>query len=293
MADIELSSEALIKKLTELVLFENLAELRQKVEELRQERDDLEVLLEMTTDHSDTVEEELHSRAEEALRESERRLRLIVEATPVPVIISRLTDGEIVYANAMAGPLLNLPNEILLGRNISDFYDDPLDQQPLQAALKQQGEVNNYELRIKRADGSVLWAEVSLRPLTFNDEPGLLSAIYDITERKQAAETLEEAVENLKQIDKLKDEFLANTSHELQTPLNGIIGLAESMVDGATGPLSPEQIHNLSMIIASGRRLSNLVNDILDFSKLRHHELELQIKAIDLRSIVEIVISPL
>ena len=68
----------------------------------------------------------------------------------------------------------------------------------------------------------------------------------------------------------VKDEFLANTSHELRTPLNGIIGLAESLLDGAAGPLEAEVANNLTMIAMSGRQLSTLVNDILDFAKLKH-----------------------
>ena len=278
-------------ELSDTALREELAALRQEVEELRQEKEDLEVMLEMTTDHSDTVEEELHSKAEEALRESERRLRLIVEATPVPVLISRVSDGRIVYANAIAGPLFDLSTEALLAQKITDFYADPEIQNSLRIALAEKGEINNFELQLKKVNGQKLWAEISLRPIFFNNERSLLGAIYDITERKQAAEALEEAIANLKQVDKLKDEFLANTSHELRTPLNGIIGIAESMIDGATGPLSPEQAHNLSMVISSGRRLSNLVNDILDFSKLRHKEIELQVKPIDLRPIVEIVLA--
>ncbi len=70
-------------------------------------------------------------------------------------------------------------------------------------------------------------------------------------------------------LDKLKDEFLANTSHELKTPLNGIIGIAESMFDGFGGKLSQDQRQNLGMIISSGKRLSSLVDDILDFSKMK------------------------
>ena len=96
--------------------------------------------------------------------------------------------------------------------------------------------------------------------------------------------------EKLQQADKLKDEFLANTSHELRTPLNGIIGLAESLYDGVAGPVNKETQQNLSLIISSGKRLSSLVNSILDFSKLKAHSLELQLKPIDLHSLVEVVI---
>ncbi|WP_255512215.1 ATP-binding protein [Aerosakkonema funiforme] len=102
---------------------------------------------------------------------------------------------------------------------------------------------------------------------------------------------LKQAQEALQRTDKLKDEFLANTSHELRTPLNGIIGIAESLIEGATGKLPPATISNLVMIASSGRRLANLVNDILDFSKLRHQTIELQLKPVALREIVDLVVT--
>jgi two-component system sensor histidine kinase ChiS len=95
----------------------------------------------------------------------------------------------------------------------------------------------------------------------------------------------------LQHLDQLKDEFLANTSHELRTPLNGTIGIAESMLDGATGTLTDLQRKNLITIAQTGRRLANLINDILDFSKLRHQNIELQLKPVGLREIVEVVLT--
>jgi len=95
----------------------------------------------------------------------------------------------------------------------------------------------------------------------------------------------------LKELDKLKDDFLSNTSHELRTPINGIIGIAESMIDGATGILPQKAIENLSMIVLSGRRLANLVNDILDFSKLKHKNIELQIKPISIQVVTDVVVT--
>jgi signal transduction histidine kinase len=94
----------------------------------------------------------------------------------------------------------------------------------------------------------------------------------------------------LQQINKLKDEFLANTSHELRTHLHGIIGIAESLIDGATGPMPEKTIANLEMIVSSGKRLASLVNDILDFAKLKHEPIDLQIHPVELRSLVQVVL---
>ncbi|MEM7183096.1 MAG: SpoIIE family protein phosphatase [Spirochaetota bacterium] len=94
----------------------------------------------------------------------------------------------------------------------------------------------------------------------------------------------------LKNLDKVKDEFLANTSHELRTPLNGIIGIADSLIDGATGKLPELTQENLRMISSSGRRLASLVNDILDFSKIKNGELNIRQKVVNLSSLVENVL---
>ena len=108
--------------------------------------------------------------------------------------------------------------------------------------------------------------------------------------QKNRLEQERRTAESLRRLDRLKDDFLANTSHELRTPLNGIIGLTESLIDGATGPLPEQTRHNLSMIASSGRRLTNLVNDVLDFSKLKHKDIQLRTKPLDMRSVVEVVL---
>jgi signal transduction histidine kinase/serine phosphatase RsbU (regulator of sigma subunit) len=123
--------------------------------------------------------------------------------------------------------------------------------------------------------------ELEVLDRSFNHMATQLKASFDTLETKNA---------ELQRLDQLKDEFLANTSHELRTPLNGIIGIAESLIDGAGGQLSETLKKNLLMIAQSGHRLTNLVNDILDFAKLKHHEIELQVKPVSLREIVEIVL---
>ncbi len=99
------------------------------------------------------------------------------------------------------------------------------------------------------------------------------------------------ALESLRRTDKLKDEFLTNTSHELRTPLNGIIGIAETLRDGAAGEISSHVQAHLSMIVTSGKRLSDLINDILDFSKLKNDELRLKRAPIHLNELVSVVLT--
>ena len=87
----------------------------------------------------------------------------------------------------------------------------------------------------------------------------------------------------------LKDEFFANTSHEIRTPLSGIIGITESMIAGATGTLPKAAVQNLQMVVASSQRLTTLVNDILDFSRLKNTDISLNLKPVDLRTLLDSV----
>jgi DNA-binding response OmpR family regulator/signal transduction histidine kinase/ligand-binding sensor domain-containing protein/class 3 adenylate cyclase len=119
----------------------------------------------------------------------------------------------------------------------------------------------------------------------------LLAKQQELEHEQQELEHEQKISAQLKEADKLKDEFLANTSHELRTPLNGIIGIAESLVDGAAGQINQQLRSNLAMIVSSGRRLFSLVNDILDFSQLKQKEINLQIKAINICTIAEMVLT--
>ncbi|MEL6194556.1 MAG: ATP-binding protein, partial [Bacteroidota bacterium] len=93
--------------------------------------------------------------------------------------------------------------------------------------------------------------------------------------------------EQLTSLDRLKDQFIANTSHELRTPLNGIMGLSEGIFDRTTDTTDKE---DLSLIISSSRRLHSLVDDLLDFSKLKNAEFEIQKVPTDLLSVVDLVL---
>ncbi len=172
--------------------------LNAELENLKREKSDLEILLETTTEHSDTMEAHLLVKAELAVRESEEQFRAIASATPVPVLVSRLSDGLILYANAQLASLLNIPLEELIGRSTPDFYFNPGDRPKVLDALAQDGFLQNYELHCQKSDGTPFWATISVQPLLFNGQPTALCALYDLTQRKQAEQTLQESEKRLR-----------------------------------------------------------------------------------------------
>jgi signal transduction histidine kinase len=94
---------------------------------------------------------------------------------------------------------------------------------------------------------------------------------------------------NLQKLDKLKDEFLANTTHELNTPLHGIIGILEPLIEGKHGSLTSQQQKDVTLAISSAKRLSGLVGDILDFSKLKNRDIILKKQSIDIFVLTDMV----
>jgi len=106
-----------------------------------------------------------------------------------------------------------------------------------------------------------------------------------IHERKLKAQQV--INEELLKMNRLKDDILATTTHELKTPLHGIIGITESILDGVGGSLNEMMRKNLKIVISNARRLNTLVNNILDFSKIKQSEIQLHVKPVDISVLME------
>ena len=176
----------------------------------------------------------------------------------------------------------NLENNKIINELQTKYETDKREKEI--AFLKKENELTALELTRNRLVQRVQVASLLL---------GGIILFLIVTRRNQRRKYEQERLvnERLRRLDKLKDEFLANTSHELRTPLNGIIGLAESLLDGAGGEINVRTRNNLAMIVASGRRLANLVNDILDFSKIRSRTLALDTRSVSLHGLVEVVLT--
>jgi|GEM_PF-758583 Putative regulator of cell autolysis len=109
----------------------------------------------------------------------------------------------------------------------------------------------------------------------------------------QANSSLQAMTEKLIGIDKMKDEFLVTTSHELQTPLNGIINISETLTEGKYGDVNKKQKDELKVILAISRRLSLLIRDIIDIEKIKRNEIELNLTVVDIKSASTVVVEVL
>lgn len=145
--------------------------------------------------------------------------------------------------------------------------------------------------------GDKSWIDISIATGRLTEAAlfliGLVNVYFLVLREKMDAQTevtrlKEKMVEELTRTDQLKDEFLANTSHELKTPLHGIIGLCETMINTPESQIAKEQKEHLRLITNSAQRLSSLVGDILDFSKIKNQDLKLQIRQTELQSAIRL-----
>lgn len=103
-------------------------------------------------------------------------------------------------------------------------------------------------------------------------------------------ELAQQAINEMRELDRLKSQFLANMSHELRTPLNSIIGFSRVILKGIDGPISELQEQDLNAIYNSGQHLLRLINDILDLSKIDAGKMELAFDDVNLVDLLQSVV---
>jgi signal transduction histidine kinase len=109
-----------------------------------------------------------------------------------------------------------------------------------------------------------------------------IEAVQDsYRELQDKNQKLEESYSKLKELDRLKSNFLATMSHELRTPLTSVIGYSEMMLEGLGGPLTAEQREYLGIIMEKGENLLQLITSILDISKIEAGRVRLMLSEVE------------
>ncbi|MEX4005020.1 response regulator [Paraburkholderia sp. EG285A] len=124
------------------------------------------------------------------LQGSEARFRAIVESGPVPMCITSMPDGYLLYANARLRELLHLDGQACATINLADFYVDPAARERLVRCLASEGGFRDAEVRMRRADGTQFWAMASACVANHEGRPAIHVGLHDISGRKRTEEDL-------------------------------------------------------------------------------------------------------
>ncbi|MDD5167278.1 MAG: ATP-binding protein [Syntrophales bacterium] len=207
------------------------------------------------------------------LRESEERFRTIAETLPALISLSRSEDSTIVFTNKAFNEVLGFRKEEIIGRKGPDVYFYPADREKMIDALKEQGFVNNYQLKIKRSDGRPLWLLSSVQTIIFAGKPAILAASIDITERKRAEDALEERTQQLEDANDELESFTYSVSHDLKAPLRAVDGYSRMLLKKYGTELSADAVRMLTVIRSSTERINVLIDDLLSFSRILRNRL--------------------
>ncbi|PWT95839.1 MAG: hypothetical protein C5B53_10825 [Candidatus Melainabacteria bacterium] len=221
------------------------------------------------------------------LRKSERIFRLLVEGVKDYAIFMLDPDGHIASWNEGAERIKGYTADEIIGKHFSIFYpqeaiDDKHPQQELAIALRD-GKYEEEGWRLRK-DGSSFWASVVLTAIYEDQEfVGFAKVTRDLTERKQAEEALRQARDEALEASEAKSRFLSTVSHEVRTPMAGIIGIVELICASAAS----DDVRELARAaMDSCKRLLQILNDVLDASKLNAGAITLENRSFAVRPII-------
>ncbi len=233
---------------------------------------------------------------------AEEQLQTIVNASPVPLLISKVEDGTFLYVNNHLSNLLGVDKETLLTMKTTDFYYDPGQREKIIADLLMNKKVVNQELKVRTSNGSYIWAVLNLVFSRLYGKDVVVGGLSDITDQINTIETLEntkkellDAQSRLVQSEKMASlgNLVAGIAHEINNPVGAVSSSANAasraidkiMTHIYEGDCSNdikgdikarkvfEIIKDCHNIITEGcSRISNIVKSLKNFSRIDEAE---------------------
>jgi hemerythrin-like metal-binding protein/PAS domain S-box-containing protein len=233
-----------------------------------------------------------HLETARGLQESEERFRVVVERTPIPIMVVENT-GKIALLNRSFVDHYGYTVEDIPTRDIwlETAYPDPEYRKIIAANWQSQISQTDNDGRdyitsrrtITVKDGSE--REVEFRFFALLENRHAITA-NDATDRVRFERNLSQAKEEAEQANKAKSEFLASMSHELRTPLNAILGFAQMLQLKNENMLTQRQHEHVESIMKGGTHLLDLVNEILDLAKIEAEQIVLTLESVNANEVV-------
>lgn len=232
-------------------------------------------------------------RAEYEIKKSEEKFRAVFEGSIDGILVADGETKQFIYANPKICSMLGYSQEEITAlsvKNIHPEQDIPHVVTEFEKQLKKEKRISE-SLPVLKKDGSVFYCDISSVPYQFENKVHLVGFFRDITDRKIADdliqsgfEELQKAKEKAEESEKLKTAFLANISHEVRTPMNGIMGFAQIL---AKPDLSPEKrAHYVEIINESCHQLLSIINDILELSKIESNQVKVTLSRFNINDVM-------
>jgi PAS domain S-box-containing protein len=250
-----------------------------------------------------------------AQRIEEAQRTIIIEAAPNGMIIVN-EAGIITLANAQVARMFGLEEGTLAGQPVDTLIPpDAGDAYAVLTAVRVDGDASAAAparpFSVRRRDGQTIIIDLMARPVQTPRGHIVVASLFDVTDRVREAEARREAEhserlaaaaanatldqlsrdlararDRAEQANEAKSRFLAGITHELRTPLHGLLGYAEMLM--LEGGLSPKQSERVETMMAAGQHLLSMVNDVLDMSQIEADRLELQLAEVELPDLIRV-----
>ncbi len=238
-------------------------------EELQRANTELHDLAEQLQARNEQIEAVVDQRTRELAAEKALLDRIIHHAPAAVVFLD--PELRIRWFNPLFAEISHQSTQALIGRPYGEVI--PESDPSLAAVLEtlEPRRTSGLTFAVRRGGRDVAVPMDAVYVPTRSDDgalEGVLIFAVDVSDRVEIERLQHEQIENLREVDRLKGDFINVASHELRTPLASIIGYSEFLEDRVAGPLSPDQLAFVAQIQDGARRLKRIVDDMLDFARL-------------------------
>ncbi|MGU3360210.1 ATP-binding protein [Methylobacterium sp. M6A4_1b] len=225
-------------------------------------------------------------RADERLRESEARYRLLADHTSDLIVLDDASGRHLYISPAVTSMLgYGVEEANRIGLRTLVHREDIASLSATLHALGPERPAGSVIYRMRHRSERDIWVEAAFRRIEDRGEVQIIQALRDVSQRQKQETDLQSARAAAEAAVLAKAEFLANMSHELRTPLAGILGVHDLLRSDAS--LGRDQTRLVGLAQEAGRSLLTIVNDILDFSKIEAGRLVIESLPFSLNELIE------